>query len=327
MSEGWQSLLARLANGDWHNGEQLASAAGISRAGVWKQVSKLRELGLDVETSRQKGYRLPNALPLLEPDRIKNELEGIAAGKKLALEYALSVDSTQVIALEQRSRLDDSIVLCVAEHQSGGRGRLGRQWCSPLAGNLYFTVAARMPARWAQMSLYPLALATSLAKVLNAFSSQEIKVKWPNDLVMCDKAGMKKIAGILIDVRTENAADMDVFTGVGVNLAASPAMEGIEQAWTVLDPAGMPDRNMLLVGLFAAIVELLEICNKEDAVISLDEFRKLDALEGRNIKVGNSQGEYRGQYMGVDESGRLRLLHDGKTLCFSSADVSLGAYL
>lgn len=119
-----------------------------------------------------------------------------------------SVDSTQ----DQAFRLINSGVklpfLVTTDLQTKGRGRAGREWASEPGRSLCFSLAVQLPSK----ALLGLSLAVGFF-AYKYFEIPEIKLKWPNDLMLEDS----KIGGILIESRS-NADRADVCIGLGINL-------------------------------------------------------------------------------------------------------------
>ena len=130
-----ESLLKLLADGEFHSGEMLGQAMGMSRAAVWKQLQKFSALGLTIETVRGKGYRLSEVLDLLSTDKIATALSSSVHPLVKTLDLQMVVDSTNRIAMAKASTGNASGYICLAEYQYAGRGRRGRHWHSPLGLN------------------------------------------------------------------------------------------------------------------------------------------------------------------------------------------------
>ena len=116
-------LIALLANGEFHSGEQLGETLGMSRAAINKHIQTLRDWGVDVFTVPGKGYSLPEPIQLLNAEQILGQLDG---GSVTVLPV---IDSTNQYLLDRIGELKSGDA-CVAEYQQAGRGRRGRKWFS-----------------------------------------------------------------------------------------------------------------------------------------------------------------------------------------------------
>jgi BirA family biotin operon repressor/biotin-[acetyl-CoA-carboxylase] ligase len=135
----------------------------------------------------------------------------------LSVEVAAQCSSTNTALLE-RAR-DDKPCLLVAEHQSGGRGRLGRSWQSARGASLTFSLA--LPLRRSDWSGLSLAVGVALADALEprpATGAPRVGLKWPNDLWLMDgRARGRKLGGILIETVAWGSSRLAVI-GIGLNV-------------------------------------------------------------------------------------------------------------
>ena len=100
-SKGIEPLLVRLADTEWHSGEQLARDLGLTRAAIWKQIERLRSLGLDIEAGAGRGYRLAQHLDLLNKIEIEQSLPGHVRAQLSTFEVCSSIDSTNAYLLRE----------------------------------------------------------------------------------------------------------------------------------------------------------------------------------------------------------------------------------
>ncbi len=106
-------LIALLANGEFHSGEQLGETLGMSRAAINKHIQTLRDWGVDVFTVPGKGYSLPEPIQLLNAEQILGQLDG---GSVTVLPV---IDSTNQYLLDRIGELKSGDA-CVAEYQQAG---------------------------------------------------------------------------------------------------------------------------------------------------------------------------------------------------------------
>ncbi|MCK5480599.1 MAG: HTH domain-containing protein, partial [Gammaproteobacteria bacterium] len=132
-------LLKQLSDGEFHSGEALGEALGVTRMAVWKHLKALRETGITIEVVRGKGYRLPAPVELLDERCILSAVTAETRARLGPVEVLLEVDSTNNRLREQALKGAPSGAVCVAEQQTAGRGRQGRTWVSPFAENLYLS--------------------------------------------------------------------------------------------------------------------------------------------------------------------------------------------
>ena len=139
-------LVRLLADGGLHSGQAIANELRMTRAGVWKTANKVRErLGLRIESVRGRGYRLDAPLDLLDAGRILGALDPQAQTLIARLEIHDQIDSTNARLMAEAQAGAPSGSVCVAEHQTAGRGRRGRVWVSPFGSNLSLSLLWRYP--------------------------------------------------------------------------------------------------------------------------------------------------------------------------------------
>ncbi|WP_235263807.1 biotin--[acetyl-CoA-carboxylase] ligase [Nitrincola sp. A-D6] len=223
------TLLTLLSDGAFHSGRELGEALQISRTAVWKQIKALEALGLEVFSIRGRGYRIPGGVDLIDLDRLKSLLESTSSIFLEEVDLRLSTGSTNELALEGL-RHGVHRGLYVAEQQTAGRGRRGRQWVSPFASGLYFSLAWRFRCGVTALEGLSLTVGLALKRVLDKAGYADIGVKWPNDLLV----NGKKLAGVLIEVTGDTAVESQLVIGIGMNTALREAETGcIDQHWPI----------------------------------------------------------------------------------------------
>ncbi len=311
-------LLEALADGRFHSGEALARVVGLTRSAVWKQIGRLVELGLDVQRVPGRGYRVQGGLDLLDAARIRAALGPAACAALEIIEVHRSIDSTNTQLSE---RVVARHAACLAEHQSSGRGRVGRNWVSPFGANLYCSVAWTFDALPPGIQALALAAGAAVAQAMDADGRLGVLLKWPNDLV----AGDRKLGGILVEMRGEPPGITRVVVGVGINLRMPPsAAADIDQPWIDLATLGIsPGRNRLAASVLDALVAMLARFAQEGFAASFDNWSARDALRDRDVAVSGEGKTVRGVARGIDRDGALRLEVDGAVRRVVVGEVSL----
>ena len=299
-----ERLIAVLADGAVHSGEALAASAGVTRAAIWKQVSKLAALGIDVERVPGQGYRVPGGLDLLDADAVRAALDPAARRALGSLEVLRTIASTNTRLME----LPDAprCAACLAEHQSGGRGRMGRRWSSPFGANLYASVSWTFEALPPGIQALALAAGAALVEALDPDRSRGIALKWPNDLVV----GAAKLGGILVELRGEPPGRTRAVVGIGINLRMPDAAgRDIDQPWTDLAAVDgvPPDRNRIAADVIGATVRMLDRFEREGFSPFADRWARADALRDRPVRVATAGRVVDGVARGIDRDGALRV--------------------
>ena len=230
-------------------------------------------------------------------------------------------ESTQLPALAASPPPGRS-ALFVAEQQTAGQGRLGRQWISPAGCNLYASLAHRFegpPARLAGLSLVT---GIALAEALRAVGCSRVGVKWPNDLVVDGR----KLGGMLLQLRALPEGATLAAIGFGINVRMPAGIDGvIGQPWCDLAQLlpVLPSRNDLLGQILGELLPALALFSERGLSAFLSRWDALDTLRGQSAKVINGDQQTAGECMGIADSGALRLRVGDQVREFHGGEVSL----
>src|ERR1700712_1667698 len=238
-----QTLLRLLGDGEFHSGEVLGAALGVSRSAVWKRLQQLQaEIGIEIHKVRGRGYRLASPLYLLNEQWLNENQKD--AGWPIRV-YD-SIDSTNAQAMRLVAEDVSLPLLVLAEQQSAGRGRRGRKWISPFAENLYYSLALRIDGGMRQLEGLSLLVGLAVVKMLRAAGIEGAGLKWPNDVLV----GRRKLAGVLLELTGDPADVCHVVIGIGINVNMRVSEE-VDQSWTsmMLETGVAMDRNEVVARL------------------------------------------------------------------------------
>jgi BirA family biotin operon repressor/biotin-[acetyl-CoA-carboxylase] ligase len=320
-----RALLQRLAQGPV-SGDVLAREAGQTRAAVWKRIDALRQAGVEIQASPGRGYRLERAPDLLDAETIRAALPAQACAQLETLEIAWSLDSTNSELLRRPLPARGCAVL-LAERQTRGRGRRGRDWASPLAAHIYVSVARRFEGGLGRLGGLSLVAGVAACEALRAMGYTQVALKWPNDLVVADGVGLRKLGGLLVEGGGEAAGAARAVVGIGINVRMPEATAaGIDQPWIDLAAlAGVPAaRNTVASAVLARLLPALDAFDTDGLPGVLPRYAALDALAGRAVQVREATAAWTGVACGVDADGALRVLDEGgQRRRVHAGDVSL----
>ncbi len=235
------------------------------------------------------------------------------------------VDSTNRRAREQCLRGAKEGAVVLAESQSAGKGRLGRQWQSPAGANLYASIILRPSISAAIAPQIPLLAGVAGANALARATGLDARLKWPNDIFVHGK----KVAGILSEMEAEGLRTRFIILGVGVNVNwrkedIPPDLR--ETATSLRAEAG---REFLRAEVAAEFFEELEreygLFLKEGFSSRLrEEWNRLSWVNQKWATITVMEKKFEGQVLGLDTDGAL-LLRDaeGRTQRFIAGGVSL----
>lgn len=315
-------VLRLLADGEFHSGAALAQAAGMSRASVWNAVQEIEAAGVDVFSVRGRGYRLAQAVAMLDAARITQVL-GEAA--PFNLEIIDEVDSTNTLLLQRARAGASHASVIAAEWQRAGRGRMQRPWHAQVGGALTFSVLWRFSQGAATLAGLSLAVGLAVVRGLESFGVPDAGLKWPNDVLWRGR----KVAGILIEMQGEAHGPSAVVIGVGVNVRLSQAVNTrIDQAAADLETIceREVDRNRLLAALLGEFNRVLLQFERTGFQPFRDDWQRRHVHQGCEVRLTLPGGvRESGVARGVGADGALLLETARGVRPFHSGDVSLRA--
>ncbi len=317
-----QTLLTLLADGEFHSGESLGEAQGVSRAAVWKQLKKLPSLGLDCHSVKGRGYRIPGGINLLERSVFESQLTPAVAAELTHVELALTLDSTNKLAAAEAQLGNCHGRLYVAEQQTAGRGRRGRVWVSPFARNLYFSLTWSFSGGAAALEGLSLVVGLALRNGLAEMGIAGVQLKWPNDLLYQGR----KLAGVLLEMSGDASGQCQVVIGAGINVAMPEvAASDLDQPWTDLQriKAEPLDRNRVLAAVLNALLPALQRFEKQGFSAFRDEWQQHNAHQGQQVRLATESFSQQGECLGVDAKGALLLATDAGIKAYHGGELSL----
>jgi len=327
MSELLRPLVAILADGHFHSGSELGAALGISRAGVWKYIAKVADLGLEVHSVRGKGYRLAERVSLLDPALIRRELDALTSDRLHHLEVLEITDSTNTHAM--RALQDGALkpqtggfAVYLAERQTSGKGRRGRQWVSQYGRHIAMTLVKQVDAGASGTDGMSLVVGLGVIRALHALGITQAGVKWPNDIV-CDG---KKLAGILMEITGDVTGLCQLLIGIGINTRCDDkAMTAVAQPWTDLYrlTGELSDRNVLAATLIRHIMAVMATYENDGMGAFLAEWQQVDAMYGKQVVLTTGNHQRMGRASGIAENGALVLETDHGLELVSGGEISL----
>lgn len=316
MHEQWlrkRAIIKSLAGGEFVSGEALAHELGISRAAISKHVASLEEFGVDIYSVKGKGYKLSTPLSLIDEQRLKAQIKGRCF-------YFNDINSTNAFLLNHVNELSSGDI-CVAEHQSAGRGRRGRTWVSPYGCHLYTSFYWQFSQGMSQAMGLSLVVGCSLVSVLRRLGVDGIGVKWPNDIYL----NHKKLAGILIEMSGQADYECNLVIGIGINLSMSAAQaDKIDQPWSDLSELSQqPDKTELMIALQQQLVSDLSLFESQGLKAFTQRWREADLFDGKVVKLLMGDNSVEGICCGIDEQGAILLDNGNGIKAYVGGEISM----
>ena len=305
------------------SGARLARLLGVSRVAVWMQLQKLARQGFVFEARRSRGYLLRKTPDHLHAALVRAHLSGRPHPPHLVC--LDTVDSTNSEAERLLAAGTAVPLVILASAQTEGRGRRGRVWHSPPAGNLYSTFVFRPKLEPARLQDFTLWMGLNICELVSNFARLEPGLKWPNDLHL----NGRKAGGMLTEARVDADQIRDLVFGLGLNLngrAADLPRDLQRTATSLAEATGTPlDLNRFAAALIGRVLSAYDQFVEggyRDKFAGL--WQRYDVLRGRPVSVTQGTRTVAGTATGIDDEGSLIVrLNSGRTERFRAGEVTL----
>ncbi|WP_427983314.1 bifunctional biotin--[acetyl-CoA-carboxylase] ligase/biotin operon repressor BirA [Agarivorans sp.] len=308
-------LLQHIADGRFYSGESLAQALGVSRTTIASYIKHYSDLGLDIFKVKGKGYSLAKPLSLLDAEQLTANLP---ANQPQVFEQ---LDSTNAWLMTHQQQLAHGQVV-LAEYQSAGRGRRGRQWQTPYAGQLCLSILWRLQDGIEATMGLSLAVGLAIVESLESLGYSGLGLKWPNDIYM----NGAKLAGVLIELQGQSDSEVSLVMGMGLNVRVAQQQASlIDQAYAQLENDGITlNRNELAITLIQSLNTMFEQFKQQGFAALQTRWNHYDVFNQQKVSLRFSQDkQVSGLAKGVDAQGQLLLEIDGVEHSFMAGEVSV----
>ena len=246
-----------------------------------------------------------------------NNLEVKFIGKKIIV--IEEVESTND-EIKKHLKEDEGLVI-IANSQTQGRGRLGRDWHSPKGTGVYFS--ALVSPKIEPALFPPITLASGLATVLalQNFSKSPPYLKWPNDILI----NGKKVSGILCELCENNPLSVIIGIGINVNQEIEHFSEPLKKTATslLLENGTKVDREQLIISLIKSLDIVYEDFLKNGPQSIAEQWARHTDLFGKKITLVRGGVVYTGTAVRLTEEGKLEIVsNEGESLLFDSGEVA-----
>jgi len=289
---------------DYLSGDQLSQRLGISRQALWKHIQQLKDTGYEIVAVPHLGYRLASCPDRLFPSEITYGLNTKIMGKKIY--YFDILPSTNEMASELGIQGAPEGTLVLAEGQSRGHGRLGRNWFSPKYKGIYLSLILRPGILPALSPVLTLIAAVSICEAIKENTGLAAQIKWPNDIFLHNK----KLGGIL----TELNAEMDIvrFVVIGIGLNVNNDKRSLVQGGISLrEEKGEPISRVSLTQEILRDMERNYLSfQAEGSQGIIEKWRNYSITLGRRVRVSLEKRQVEGEAIDIDADGGLLVRTD-----------------
>lgn len=316
-------LLRQLADGKFHSGQALAKQFNVTRVTIWNAIQHAQSLGVEIFSVRGRGYKLPNAIELLDKDAV---LRAIGTEREwFYLEVLDEVVSTNTHLMKAAAEGAPHVSCTVAHIQTGGRGRRGRTWVSQLGASLTFSLLWRFDCGATALSGLSLAIGVGLMRALRELGLNNVQLKWPNDVLIENK----KLAGILIDLQGDMEGPSAAIIGVGINFNMPDGMlSNIDQPAIDIKRANNSgetiSQSLLLGTVLRHLADILRNFETQGFLCIRDEWLSYHAYQNKAVRMLMPDGrDVEGVVTGVADDGILLVDTALGLQRFSAGEISL----
>lgn len=303
------------------SGQALCEHFHVSRTAIWKVIKQLENEGYQIVAVRNKGYCLKQSGDILGKAELESSMTTQWAGRNII--YCEETDSTNNEAKKAAEAGAPHGTLAVADYQTAGKGRRGKNWTTLRGVGLWMSLMIRPQIHPMSASMLTLVAAMAVAEGIEEITGKETMIKWPNDIV----CGGKKVCGILTEMSTELDYIHYVVTGIGVNVNIGEFPEDIREIATslYLETGKRVSRSGLANSIMKAYEKYYDLFMAHGDMSGLiHDYNRLLVNKGRVVRVLKADGEFTGISDGINETGELLVrTEDGRIHPVISGEVSV----
>lgn len=319
-----QEILEMLRNTEGYlSGQEICERLHVSRTAIWKVIKQLQEQGYQIEGVKNRGYRLLDTPDIMTSEEIMSRIRTKHLARRVF--YFPTIDSTNLQAKKYAEEPDADGALFLADEQTKGRGRRGRSWSSPAGDNIFMSLLLKPKLRPESASMMTLLAALAVAAAAEEMTGLEVKIKWPNDIVI----NKKKICGILTEMSSEIDYIHYLVIGIGINVNTGIFPEEIKEMASSLFLSSGAKKRWNRSELICLLMEHLEryyeqfLQTENLSFVQEDYNRKLAGIH-EQVKVLGETEDMVGISRGITETGELIVeLPDGSRKEVMSGEVSV----
>lgn len=302
------------------SGARIAREIGVSRSTVWRWIEQLREVGVRVKGRPHTGYFLERVPDILTPELLRARLKSGLFAKRIY--HFFRIDSTNRVGMELAYAGEPEGAVILAEEQTAGRGRAGRNWHSERASGIYVTLLLRPKISPMQAPILTMMAGLSARTAIQAQTGLQIDLKWPNDLML----NGKKLGGILTEMHADTSMVRFVIVGIGINVNQEKFPGELGSIATSL--RAETGKNLSRLELLARLLREFETDYnrflREGTLFITDRFTKASSYAvGKKVRVVNGPDGFTGVTAGLSPEGLLQVeREDGRVVVVIAGDVA-----
>ncbi|MGI9206270.1 MAG: biotin--[acetyl-CoA-carboxylase] ligase [Woeseiaceae bacterium] len=243
------------------------------------------------------------------------------------LEVFDEIDSTNSYLLAEDPPAPGRFRVAIANHQTAGRGRLGKHWHSSPGSGICLSTSYTFQQKPENLACLTLSVGVGVAQALQQLGAVGIELKWPNDLIVSHR----KLGGILTEIHRSRSNGVTVVVGLGLNVelngasfagAGEDLVDSVDLASCI---TALPSRRVVSSRLIEALFYTQNEFGSKGFSNFAEVFRGFDWLRGKEISVQQPGRLATGICDGIDNDGALLLETIRGTERIVSGSVSFAA--
>lgn len=213
--------------------------------------------------------------------------------------------------------------LVLADHQTKGQGRRGREWYTAAGTSVAMSLILKPKWEAQYASMLTLVQAMAVVRAIEEICGLQAQIKWPNDILVNEK----KICGILTEMNLEMTEISSIIIGTGINVNQEKFPEEISAIATSLKIE--KKQALSRTDLVERICELFEeyyesFLKTKDLSALKEEYDAHLISKGRSVKVLDPKKEFIGEALGITPRGELLVQQkDGEIVKVYAGEVSV----
>lgn len=324
----------KLNSGRFISGEDLSKVLGVSRTSIWKYIKEFKREGYNIVSSSKKGYMLVSIPDIICANEISYNLSTKILGRKIV--YFDSIGSTNTYAKKLGNENCEEGTIVVADMQTDGRGRLGRQWSSAAGKGIWMSIILKPDIEPEAAQIITIAAAVAVVAALKSATGIDAGIKWPNDIILDGR----KVCGILTEMNSEMERVNFIVLGIGINVNQSMQdfPESIRDLATSLKIQLMQEnrpsasteinRSEIIKSLLYELERIYSKINKGFISEIIEEWKKYSVTLGKEVRIISKSTDFTGMATDITSEGKLVITcNDGEIREVVSGEVSVRGIL
>lgn len=302
---------------EYVSGQYISGKLGITRAAIWKRMNKLKELGFEIDSVTKKGYKLISYPDIMNKDLIEAGLDNDLLTKHIIV--LDDVDSTNDYSKKIAKNMPDGSIV-IADEQLSGKGRRGRSFYSGKGEGIYLSFILKPDLEPSKAPFLTSIAAAALIKALKDLDV-DVKVKWPNDIII----NSKKMCGILTEMTADVESIEYIILGIGINVKGTSFPDEIKDVATSLKIEGYEIKRLDLLWKLITHFEILyrDFVNGKTTEI-LDILKENSCVLGKDITVYYSDRNEKAKAIDINDEGALVVqLENNIVQTLNSGEISI----